>query len=98
MPYAPLLFIERIFSNKRMVVTPVTSYMNFIVTNSMVILPSYLSTQKQDTELENKEKEIGQIFNTAFPGREIIKVESSVLNFFSGGFHCISINEPRTER
>ena len=97
-PFAPLLFIERIFSNNRMVVTPVTSYMNFIVTNSLVILPSYVSPQKKDTELEAKEREVDQIFKTAFPDREIIQVESSVLNFFSGGFHCISINEPLTER
>lgn len=97
-PYAPLLFIERIFSNNRMVVTPVTSYLNFIVTNSLVILPSYLSPQKQDTELENKEREVKQIFKTVFPDREIIQVESSVLNFFSGGFHCISINEPQIDK
>jgi len=96
-PYAPLLFIERVFANNRMVVTPVTSYMNFIVTNSLVILPSYLSAQKKDTELENKERELRQIFKSAFPDREIQPVEASVLNFFSGGFHCISINEPLSE-
>jgi agmatine deiminase len=97
-PFAPLLFVERILGNNRMVVTPVTSYMNFIVTNSSVILPSYLSEQKEDTELENKEREVEQIFRTAFPGREIIKAEASVLNYFSGGFHCISINEPQPKK
>ncbi|MDO8951810.1 MAG: agmatine deiminase family protein [Draconibacterium sp.] len=96
-PFAPLLFIERIIANNRMVVTPVTSYMNFIVTNSSVILPSYLSAQKEDPELENKERVVEQIFRTAFPDREIIQAEASILNYFSGGFHCISINEPQPE-
>jgi agmatine deiminase len=94
-PYAPLLFIERMLGNNRMVVTPVTSYLNFIVTNSLVILPSYLSADKKDPELEDKEREVERIFRTAFPDREIIQAEASVLNFFSGGFHCISINEPQ---
>jgi agmatine deiminase len=97
-PSAPLLFIERPFANKRLIVTPVTSYLNFIVTNSLVILPSYISPQKKNPELEKKEKEVLQIFRTAFPERKIIQVEASVLNFFSGGFHCISINEPQLEK
>ena len=93
-PFAPLLFIERAFGSKRIIVTPVTSYMNFIVTNSLVILPSYLKTQNNDNLLINKEKEVEEIFRKAFPSREIIKAEASILNFFSGGFHCISINDP----
>ena len=93
-PFAPLLFAERNFGNGQIFVTPVTSYMNFIVTNSLVILPSYLDSQNNDISTQNKEKEVEEIFRKAFPTRKIIKVEASVLNYFSGGFHCISINEP----
>ena len=97
-PFAPLLFIERAFGTKRIIVTPVTSYMNFIVTNSIVILPSYLTAQSNDTLLIKKEKEVEEIFRKAFPTREIIKAEASILNYFSGGFHCISINEPLVKK
>lgn len=93
-PFAPLLFIERAFGQNRIIVTPVTSYLNFIVTNSIVVLPSYISAQKKDNSLEKKEREVEEIFRKAFPSREIIKVPASTLNYFSGGFHCISINEP----
>lgn len=93
-PCAPLLFIGRAFGTKKIVVTPVTSYLNFIVTNSLVVLPSYLTAQNNDTLLIKKEKEVEEIFRNAFPSREIIKAEASILNYFSGGFHCISINEP----
>jgi len=93
-PFAPLLFIERAFGKNRIIVTPVTSYMNFIVTNSLIVLPSYISSRKKDISLENKEKQVEEIFRKAFPSRKIIKVEASTLNYFSGGFHCISLNEP----
>ena len=93
-PFAPLLFTERSFGSGKIIVTPVTSYMNFIVTNSIVVLPSYIISQNNDIITQNKEKEVEDIFRKAFPTREIIKIEASVLNFFSGGFHCISINEP----
>jgi agmatine deiminase len=96
-PFAPLLFIERAFGKNRIIVTPVTSYMNFIVTNSLIVLPSYISADKKDISLENKEKEVEEIFSKAFPSREIVKAEASTLNYFSGGFHCISINEPQSE-
>ena len=97
-PFAPLLFIERAFGTKKIVVTPVTSYLNFIVTNTLVVLPSYLTAQSNDTMLIKKEKEVEEIFRNAFPSREIIKAEASLLNYFSGGFHCISINEPLVKK
>jgi len=93
-PFAPLLFIERSFGTNRIFVTPVTSYMNFIVTNSLIILPSYIRELNNDSLLQNKEKEVEEIFRKTFPTREIIKVQAADLNSFSGGFHCISINEP----
>ena len=96
-PMAPLFFIERSLGTKRIFVTPVTSYMNFIVTNSLVILPSYTAAQLNDISIQQKEKEVESIFRKAFPTREIIRVQAADLNSFSGGFHCISINEPMSK-
>ena len=43
-PYAPLIITHRLTSqNSGYMATVVTSYLNFIVTNSFVILPSYMS-------------------------------------------------------
>ncbi len=93
-PIAPLLFMEKGQGSNRIFVTPVTSYLNFIVTNSMIILPSYTSSQPEDELLKIKETELFEIFRKAFPTREIIIIQAADLNSFSGGFHCISINEP----
>jgi agmatine deiminase len=95
-PFAPLLIFERSEGEVSKYLTLVTSYMNFIVTNSMVIMPSYVNSAKdfnRSVVVDNEDK-AAEILKTAFPGKEIIKVPAEDLNRFSGGFHCISLNEP----
>ena len=93
-PFAPVYFMERTNGKNTILVTPVTSYMNFIITNSYIILPSYISENQNDPDLLVKENEVEKIFREAFPTRELIKVPAADLNSYSGGFHCISINQP----
>ena len=93
-PMAPVIIADRRAAPEGKLITLVTSYMNFIITNSFIVLPSYVSENSNNKTLQNKEKEVENIFKEAFPSREIIKVLADTLNFYSGGFHCISINEP----
>jgi agmatine deiminase len=95
-PFAPLLVFERPEGEGSKYLTLVTSYMNFIVTNSMVIMPSYVSSAKDFNRsvVAGNEDKAAEILKNAFPGREIIKVPAEDLNRFSGGFHCISLNLP----
>jgi agmatine deiminase len=97
-PFAPLV-IDRDPQDNRRLQASVTSYMNFIVTNSLIILPSYTSlfTGIQGEDYQARENEVVQIFKEAFPSREIIRVQAASLNRFSGGFHCVSINVPLAE-
>jgi len=94
-PFAPLIIVDRSDQNQQIFVTPVTSYMNFIITNSKVILPSYLLEDIRQADIEIKEKEVYQIFNQVFPNHEILMIPVGNLNYFSGGFHCISLNIPQ---
>jgi len=93
-PFAPLQ-INKSGRDGRMV-TSVTSYMNFIISNSFVILPSYTGSANELTKDDYiaKEIEVEKIFKKVFPEREIIKLQSAALNRFGGGFHCISSNIP----
>ncbi|MBW6534321.1 MAG: agmatine deiminase family protein [Mariniphaga sp.] len=95
-PFAPLLVFERPEGETLKYMTLVTSYMNFIVTNSMVIMPSYVSSvNKSDRKrVAAIEDQVKNILSNAFPLKEIIRLPAGDLNRFSGGFHCISINEP----
>ncbi len=93
-PMAPLLISDRRKGPEKKIVASVTSYMNFLITNSYIILPSYLTSESPDRILEQKEKEVGEIFRDVFPNRKIIRVRADIINYYSGGFHCISLNEP----
>ncbi len=95
-PFAPLLIFEQPTPQGKRKTAAVTSYMNFIVTNSLVILPSYLDVADDSNReaFQAKENEVIRIFQEVFPSREIITVPAYDLNRFSGGFHCISINKP----
>ena len=93
-PMAPVIIADRRAGPEGKLITLVTSYMNFIITNSIIVLPSYVSENTNNKTLQNKEKEVENIFKQVFPSREIIKVLADTINFYSGGFHCISINEP----
>ena len=93
-PMAPLLISERKVGQEKKLVASVTSYMNFIITNSLIILPSYSSMDSENVNLVNKENRVEEIFQEVFPARDIVKVPADTINYYSGGFHCISIHEP----
>ena len=93
-PFAPLIIHDRTAGPEGKIVASVTSYMNFITSNSLVILPSYVSKNSKDRSLLASEKEVESIFRQVFPSKEIVKVRADTINYYSGGFHCISIQEP----
>lgn len=93
-PFAPLITHDRTAGPEGQIVASVTSYMNFINSNSLIILPSYVSGNSRDSSLLASEKEVENIFRQVFPSKEIIKVRADTINYYSGGFHCISIQEP----
>ncbi|MBK6571017.1 MAG: agmatine deiminase family protein [Saprospiraceae bacterium] len=67
-----------------------TSYLNYFVTNSEVIIPSYIHSGTS----KKKEQEVKNIFNAVFPGRRIISVNALPLNWRGGGLHCVTLNQP----
>ncbi|MBI1342038.1 MAG: agmatine deiminase family protein [Terrimonas sp.] len=70
------------------------SYLNFYVTNRMVLLPSYIS---QGTAAK-KEEAVKQLFQSAFPGREIIFMDAMPLNWEGGGIHCGTQQQPKIRK
>jgi agmatine deiminase len=97
-PMAPVIIHDRRAGPEKQIITSVTSYMNFIISNSLIVLPSYVSANSGDQKLLQKEQEVGAIFKEVFPRRDILKVRADTLNYYSGGFHCISIHEPRVKK
>jgi len=68
-----------------------SSYLNYYVTNGMVLIPSYIEAGSS----VQKEDEIKQIFSTAFPNRKLIFMNAMPLNWEGGGIHCGTQQQPK---
>ena len=68
-----------------------SSYMNFLVTNGVVVTASYA----KDEASVKREKQVEKIFKQAFPGRKIVFIDAMNLNWGGGGIHCSTQQEPK---
>ncbi|MGZ5135675.1 MAG: agmatine deiminase family protein, partial [Flavitalea sp.] len=68
-----------------------SSYLNYYVTNGMVLIPSYV---KAGSSLE-KEDEVKNIFKDVFPNRKLILIDAMPLNWEGGGIHCGTQQQPK---
>ncbi len=94
MPFAPIVvrpFHSTLDPNDFR--TDVTSYMNFLITNYTVILPTYTHI---DTTLATRLKEefIVKMFNQHLPGKKVVFIHPGTLNSRGGGIHCITASKP----
>ena len=69
------------------------SYVNFIITNNLVMIPKYGDTVKTVASI-NKDKKMFAIMRKLFPRHEIIQIDPLVLNWHGGGMHCIAQQQP----
>lgn len=71
---------------------PTASYMNYLVTNKLVLLPTYVKAGSS----KEKEIKILKIFKKQFPGRKIVFIDVMSQNWDGGGIHCITQQQPKT--
>lgn len=72
---------------------PASSYLNYLVTNGLVLISSYT------TEGSSKEKEdrVRKIFEEQFPKRKIVFINAMPQNWDGGGIHCSTQQQPRSK-
>ncbi len=80
---------ENSYSKKTVRVATV-SYLNFLLTNGMVINASYVN---HGTSIEYEER-VKAIFKKVFPDREQVWIDVFPLNRNGGGIHCMTQQEP----
>ncbi|MBL0739811.1 agmatine deiminase family protein [Chryseolinea lacunae] len=73
---------------------PASSYMNYLVTNGLVLVPTYTNTGSSP----EKEERVRKIFATHFPGREIVFIDAMALNWSGGGIHCSTQQQPQRKK
>jgi agmatine deiminase len=70
---------------------PAASYFNYLVTNGLVLLPSYTAMGSS----KEKEDAVREIFEQQFPGRKIVFFEGLTQNWYGGGIHCSTQQQPK---
>jgi agmatine deiminase len=73
---------------------PASSYLNFFLTNGLVILPKYSHIGSSP----EKEETVKKIFEEYYPDRKIVFIDVMTLNWWGGGIHCITQQQPVSTR
>lgn len=92
-PQAPVVFAAGQLDSLDIMYTPVTSYLNFVITNNSIIIPRYHSPGAPDHVLR-KDAEAFRRFQQVFPTRKISQVDALELNYKGGGLHCVTLPKP----
>ncbi len=64
-----------------------TSYLNFIITNNLILAPKYFKPE-MDSTVYFKDREVVNILEIVFPHRVIRQLDPSLFNYYGGGMHC----------
>lgn len=67
-----------------------TSYLNHVLANDLVLLPTYVEHGTPPQQQEQVEK----IYAAAFPGRTVKVIDVMNANWVGGGAHCATLTEP----
>jgi agmatine deiminase len=96
-PQAPVIFNQGQYKGAPIYYTPVTSYMNFVLTNNIVVVPSYYTNGDPDF-IRQKDEDTRKIFQEVFDSRRVFLLNSVNLNYYGGGLHCITSHKPKNTK
>ena len=69
---------------------PASSYLNYLVTNGLVLISSYTA----EGSSKEKEDKVRKIFEEQFPKRKIVFINAMPQNWDGGGIHCSTQQQP----
>jgi agmatine deiminase len=69
-----------------------TSYLNFLVTNGVVLAPKYGGPDQP--QLREKDEQVRRLLDGFFPDRKVVQINAENLNLGGGGIHCITQQQP----
>ena len=68
-----------------------SSYLNFLISNDKVLLPTYLPVGSS-TE---KEERVKHIFSSLYPDKTLVWIDATTYNWLGGGLHCYTKQVPK---
>ncbi|WP_421895798.1 agmatine deiminase family protein [Marinoscillum sp.] len=75
-------------------VVAAASYLNFLITNTVVIGQKYWREGMAD-EINLKDERAKRVLESIFPDRKIIMLDARAVNLGGGGIHCFSMQQPK---
>ncbi len=69
------------------------SYLNYLVTNEVVLIAEYWEEGMPESQREKDEQAL-KIFTELFPDREVIQLRPRGINYYGGGIHCATQQQP----
>ncbi len=80
-------------SDEAIRVVAATSYLNFQVTNGLVLMPVYWEPGMPDA-VRQKDEHARRVLAEAFPDREVVPIHALNANLGGGGIHCMIQPQP----
>ncbi|MEM8635048.1 MAG: agmatine deiminase family protein [Pseudomonadota bacterium] len=75
-------------------IVPAASYLNFLVTNGVVLVASYWQEGLPE-RLKETDEEMRRLLAEQYPDRQIVQINPMAVNWLGGGMHCITQQEPK---
>ncbi|MCW3792666.1 agmatine deiminase family protein [Paenibacillus sp. LS1] len=72
---------------------PAVSYMNFLISNQVVLIPKYWKKGLPES-IKNLDNQFKKLMQSSFPGYKIVQIDPLAVNFMGGGMHCITQQMP----
>ncbi len=72
---------------------PACSYMNFFLSNKVVLMPKYWKHGMSESQ-KQKDETAKQVMQRMFPNRKIIQIYTLPINRGGGGIHCMTHEQP----
>jgi agmatine deiminase len=83
----------RITPDQTVKVLRAASYLNFFVTNGLVLMQEYFRPGLSE-ELRQQDARARALLGRAFPDRQVIGIHAEAVNLGGGGIHCITQQQP----
>ncbi|MCB0451859.1 MAG: agmatine deiminase family protein [Aequorivita sp.] len=76
---------------------PAASYVNYFISNNTVLIPKYWK-EGMSASQKQKDQDVKELFEKLFPDRKIIQIYTLSINRGGGGIHCMTHEQPATEK
>ena len=74
-------------------VVAAASYLNFLISNEVVIGQKYWR-EGWDEDIRERDEQAKAVLQSVFPNRKIVMIDALAVNFGGGGVHCITMHQP----